>query len=543
MTQNGPGPIVSRLGSNLGRGVRLLVERATFPRDGKFWLLIRLGGELAEILPARLPFQRSAQHPSLLEVLASLESAAGDPRVAGVLLRFTDPLHGMSSALSLRRAVDGVRESGKPVVAFGDSFTAASLLVASGASRLYVPESGSVLLVGLRFDGFFLKGLLDRLDVKPEVVRVGSHKTAGDRFTRDSMSPEEREQLEALADDFYEPLVQGLARGRGLDAAAVRALIDAGPYAARAAEEAGLVDGCRYPDEVEAELPELAPGTATDAKTGRPRVLDLAVYHPLRVADAGWRPLLGDLPRIAYVVGRGTIHRGRGLRGMAADTVRELLDGLRRDEGVQGVVLRINSPGGDAVASDLIWRSVRLVAAEKPVVVSMGDVAASGGYYVAAAAHAVFAEATTVTGSIGVVGGKLDLEGFYRKVGVSRDAVERGARAGLLSESRGFTADERAAMQELFGAMYGTFLDRVAEGRNLAREDVARVAQGRIWSGVRAQGHGLVDTLGGPLDALREVARRAGLSERERYILELHPRLPQLSGLFGLLRGWPNGSW
>jgi protease-4 len=543
MSQNRPGAVVARLGANAARGVRRLVERVTLPRDGNPWLLVRLGGELAEILPPRLPFQRPPQHPTLLEALSSLERAAEDPRIAGILLRFTEPLHGMSGALSLRRAVDRVRECGKPVVAFGDSYTAPSLLVASGASRVYLPESGSVLLVGLRFDGFFLRGLFEHLGVNPEVVRVGTHKTAGERFTRDSMSAEEREQLEALADDLYEPLVEGLATGRGLDPAAVRSRIDEGPYSARAAEEAGLVDGCRYPDEVEAELSELAPDTATDPRTGRPRALDVATYHPLRVADAGWRPLLGDVPRFAYVVGRGTIHRGRGLRGMAADTVRELLDGLRRDEGVSGVVLRIDSPGGDAVASDLIWRSVRLLAAEKPVVVSMSEVAASGGYYVAAAADAVFAEATTVTGSIGVVGGKLDMEGLYRKVGISRDAVERGARAGLLSEARGFTADERAAMQELFGAMYGTFLDRVAEGRGLAREDVAGVAQGRVWSGARARGHGLVDALGGPLEALGEVARRAGLAERERYLLELHPRLPQLPGVLDLLRGWPGSSW
>ena len=542
MSQNRPGAVVGRLGANVARGVRRLVERSALPRDGKVWLLVRVGGELPEILPPRLPLQRPHPHPTLLDALTSIEHASRDPRIAGILLRFGDSLHGLSGAISLRRAVDAARERGKPVVAFGDSFTAASLLVAAGASRVYLPESGAVLLVGLRFDGFFLKGLLDRLDVSPEVVRVGTHKTAGERFTRDAMSPEEREQLEALADDVYAPLVDGLARGRGLDPEAVRDRIDRGPYGARGAEEAGLVDGCRYPDEVEAELGEIEPATARDPQSGRPRVLEVGVYHALCVADAGWRPVLGDVPRFAYVVGRGTIHRGRGMRGMAADSMRELLEGLRRDEGLRGVVLRIDSPGGDAVASDLIWRAVRLVAAEKPVVVSMGEVAASGGYYVAAAADAVLAEATTITGSIGVVGGKIDLDGLYRKVGVATDAVERGARAGLLSESRGFTADERATMQELFGGMYGTFLDRVAEGRGLAREQVEGVAQGRVWSGARARSHGLVDALGGPLEALAEVARRAGLSERDRYLLELHPRLPPLPGLLDLARGWPNGA-
>jgi protease-4 len=211
--------------------------------------------------------------------------------------------------------------------------------------------------------------------------------------------------------------------------------------------------------------------------------------------------------------------------------VRKLLDALGRDGGVRGVVLRIDSPGGDGLASDLLWRAVSQLAREKPVVASMGDVAASGGYYLASAADAVFAEAGTLTGSIGVVGGKPNLEGLYRRIGVARDAVERGARAGLLSEARGFTPDERAALREDMASLYGTFVARVAEGRGLSTQAVERVAQGRIWSGARAQALGLVDAIGGPLEALRETRRRAGLRDGERALIELHPRTSALAGL------------
>ena len=447
--------------------------------------------------------------------------------------------------LSLRRAVDRLSSRGKPFVAYGELLGAESLLVASGATKLWLPESGSVFLVGLRIESLFLRRLLEHLEVKPEVVRVGTHKTAGDRLARESMSPEEREQLEALADDLYGALVDALATGRGLDPSTVRDLIDRGPYAAPAAVEARLADGCLYPDEVERELVSMVPDSAPDEPDARPRMVDAGIYHALHGSDPGWRPLWGELPRFAYVVARGGIHRGSGTRGIASDTVRELLESLRREQGIRGVVLRIESPGGDGVASDLLWRSVSLVSREKPVVVSMGDVVASGGYYIAAAADALFAEAGTITGSIGVVGGKLDLEGLYQRIGVGREGIERGKRAGIVSEARGFTADERAALQQTLGSLYETFVDRVAQGRGLSSESMARVAEGRVWSGERARDLGLVDAIGGPLEALHEVRRRAGLRDEDRYLLELYPRLSQLPNLSSLMRLLPgrSGGW
>jgi protease-4 len=394
--------------------------------------------------------------------------------------------------------------------------------------------------VGLRLESLFLRGVLDRLDIKPEVVRIGRYKSAGERFTRDRTSPEDREQLEALADDLYGELVEGIAKGRGLAPEVVRDLIDRGPYHARAAVEAGLADGCLYPDEVERALEALMPEPPGDRPgPRRVRLVEATLYHAIRVGDTGWRPLFNGLPRIAYVVARGAIGSGRGHRGIASDGYRELFEVIRRDERVRGVVLRIDSGGGDAVASDLLCRSVSLVTEEKPVVVSMGDVVASGGYYMASAADEVLAEAGTVTGSIGVVGGKVNLEGLYRRIGVAKEAIERGARAGLLSESRGFTPDERSAVRGEMAALYETFVGRVARGRGLSVDDTREMAEGRVWSGSRARQIGLVDAIGGPLEALLAARRRAGLRRDEPVVIDRHPRLPPIPGLRDLRRWIP----
>lgn len=513
-----------RLGANASRIVRLASARISLPSDGGVWLTLRLGAPVEELRTPQLTFSRISRL-QLLDVLRVLDAAAGDPRVAGVVLRFTGPVGGMGRALALRRAIAKLREAGKPVVAWSEGFEAESFVAASAATRLAVPESGSVLLLGVRLETLHMKTLLDKVGVRPEIVSIGAYKSAGERFTRSGISPEHREQLEELADGLYAELLDAIASGRGLDRSAAQARVDAGAYSAPAALEAGLVDALRYPDEIEDELVELAPGTALRPNDGRPRLLDGGAYLALCVNDSGWRPLLGDVPHIAYVVARGAIGRGRGTRGIAADSFRQLLDGLRRDEAVVAVVLRIDSPGGDAVASDLLWRSASLLRAEKPLVVSMGDVAGSGGYFMAAAADAIFAERGTLTGSIGVIGGKADIGGLYEKVGVNADSVERGARAGMLSAGRGFTPDERAVYRDMLIAMRGTFADRVARGRGFSPEKIAALATGRVWSGGQALELGLVDEIGGPLEALADARRRAGLEEEDRYLLELHPRI------------------
>jgi protease-4 len=523
---------LGRAVSNVGRAARLGVATVAL-RGAPLVLRLRVASPLPELAPP--PFFAPEPSLSLFETLLVLRRAARDPALAAIAVRLEGPPGGLARALALRRALaDAARH--KPVLVWAESLSSEELLAASTATRLLVPESGSVFLVGLRYEGVFLRELLDKLGVTPEVVRVGAFKSAGEMLTRSTLSPEQREQLEALIEDQFAALVDGVAEGRRLDPAAVRERVDAGPFTAPAARAAGLIDDCRYPDEVEGQLRELAPALA-----GRDPLpfVDARLYLALRAADPGWAPLAREIPALVYVVARGQIVRGRGRRGVACDTYRRLLGRLAEDERVAAVVLRIDSPGGEVVASDLLWRAVQQLGREKPVVASLGDTAASGGYYVASAAQAIVAEAASVTGSIGVVGGKLDLSGLYERLGVGRDGVQRGSRAGLFSEARGFSPDERKAVREGMESAYERFVARVAEGRGLAPERVLEAAGGRVFSGSAARARGLVDTLGGPLEAVDEALRRARLDPEAPVALGVAPRMPRFGGVRNWLRLLP----
>ncbi|MGH0038102.1 MAG: signal peptide peptidase SppA [Myxococcota bacterium] len=537
-----------KLAANAYGGLRRLAVRRWLGGAQRPWLLLRLGPGTRETRPAGWFWSASEAGrqagPSLLSALRVLDAAGRDHRIGGVLLRFTGPINGWSKALALRRAVADARAAGTRVAAWAESYDAPDYLVASAAERVWLPPSGQLFLVGLRTDHFYLKGLLDRLDVRADVVKVGGYKAAAEGLLREGMSPEQREQTEAWLDDAVAELVAGVAKGRGLPESEVRARIDQGPYPAAAAREAGLVDGCAYPDELDRGLEELGAeleiGPGGDGEP-RARLVDAGAYAASGSLDPVWQPLVSHAPRIAYAVAQGTIARSDGRArlgaGIDGEAWRRRLAALAMRPEIAAVVLRIDSPGGDAVASDLLHRAVTRLAASKPVVVSMGDVAASGGYFMAAGAHRIFAEAATLTGSIGVVGGKLDLEGLYRRLGIGRESLERGARAGILSEARAFRPDEREAVRREMEALYATFVARVAEGRGLSEDAVRKLGGGRVWSGRRALGGGLVDRLGGPLEALGEAAERAGFSVDTRFGVEVHPRHP------GWLdwRGWLTG--
>ncbi len=529
--------IVRRASGNAARAARLLAARAVLGRRAPFWLLVRLEPPFEQTRTARLPFSRG-RAPSLLETLRALDAARSDPRVGGVLLRCAGAPHGYATAASLRRAVDAVRAAGKPVAAYGESMHQAEYWVASGADKLWLPETGSIHLVGLRSESMFFARLLARLDLKPEVVRVGSHKAAAESFTRESMSPESREQIEAYLDDVFGELIAAIATGRRLDAAVVRERVDAGPYRAATACEAGLADGCLYPDQVEEALANLLPASGESQASGaapRARLVDAQAYAAIHADDPGWSPLLRPRPRIAYVVASGAIQRRTGMAGISVEALSRTLRALGEDEGVRAIVLRIESPGGDALASDILWRALCVAKRDKPLVVSMGEVAASGGYFAAVAGDTIFAEAPTLTGSIGVVGGKLDAGALLEKFGVDHDAVERGRRAGLLSPLRGFTPEERNLVRRDMEAVYDVFLRRVEAGRSLTRAELADIAQGRIWSGVRALALGLVDAHGGPLEAIREARSRAGLAAEDAVALDVQPRHAPIDLVRGLL--------
>jgi protease-4 len=529
-------PVARRLLANGSRAFRRMGAAGLLPAPSGHWLRFELG----EVLPERSGGfgPGSAPHLGLLDWLRTLEAAGTDPRIGGVLIELRGTALSFAQALSLRRGIAAFQACEKPVAVWAESLTAPQYLAMSAADKIFLPPGGNLFLVGLQTERFFVRDLLQKLDVKPEVVHIGEFKSAGDLMTRTGMSEREREQIEAWQSDLFDELVHGIAEGRGLAPEVVRDLIDAGPHPVAAAKEARLVDDALYADELERALEPLAP-LPPPGHDGPRRVVrvDAASYWALEVADAGWQPLGRDLPALAYVLASGGVHRGGGARGIGSQSMGRLLDALREDPVVRGVALRVDSPGGDALASDLLYRSVDRLRREKPVVVSMGDVAASGGYYLAAAADAVFAEPGTITGSIGVVGGKLNVGGLYERMGIAKEAVQKGARAGLLSEARGFTPDERAAVRREMEAIYDTFLDRVAEGRQLPRKGLKKLAEGRIWSGKQAQSLGLVDALGGPLDALHELRRRAGLGEAESFTLTTLPRAPRIPELVASLLG------
>jgi protease-4 len=515
-----------RLLANGARAARRLAAGQVVPRDSGHWLDVRLDGAVPE--STRAGFGRSQL--GLLDLLRSLRAVQEDPRFDGVLIRIRGALSSHSRAASLARAVAELRASGRRVVVWAEGLQVDQYLIAAAADRIWLPESGALHLVGLRVERFFLRDLLERIGAKPEVVHIGRFKSAGDTFTRDAMSDEEREQLEAWQNDLFAELVSGVARGRGLEEARVEALIDGGPYPARAALDAGLIDDLVYPDEIASRLDAISLGVEAHGSDARRATLVAAdAYFFTLAGDPGFEPWLSDAPRLVQLLAIGNVGHGASPRGITTEGTGTLLEALRTDRSVRGVLLRIESPGGDALASDLLHRQVERLVREKPVVVSMGDVVASGGYYLAAAADAVYAEAGSVTGSIGVVGGKLDLSGLY----ISKEGVQRGARAGLLSEARGFSSDERAAVRREMKAIYGTFVDRVARGRALARADVEAIAQGRIWSGRRALAIGLIDGVGGPLEALRDLTERAGFEASERFPLTTNPKPSILSAWLG----------
>lgn len=523
--------------NRIADGVRRLERRVRGSALGpgrQNWLRLRIDGEPSEWTAPDFGRWRAA--PSLLDWLRCLENAADDPRIAGVMFELRGEAGRPSANAALRRAVDGLRAANKATVAWVESPGLLQYALAARCERVFAPESAQLNLLGLRVEQFYFKALLDRLDVRPDVVHVGRYKSAAEPATRNSMSETQREQLEAWQGTVFEALVQAIAGGRGIEAERVRGLVDAALFPARDAMESGLLDGCCYADELESRLDFGVDGPGR-RRLRHVEVVDAERYLALDVlAWDGAPSVRGASVDVAYYVVSGAI--GRGSRsGVVLDAFRRTIEALRVDPRVRAVVLRVDSPGGDALASDLMHRELARLRREKPVIVSFADVAASGGYYLATAADEIHAEAESVTGSIGVVGGKLDLSRLYERLGIVKESVSRGARSGLFSETSGFTAPERRAVERELGAIYGIFLRRVAEGRGLDPSGVERIAQGRIWSGAAALELGLVDRIGGPIESLARARRRSGIASWESPRMRIEPKRASLARSLAQLAG------
>jgi protease-4 len=449
--------------------------------------------------------------PLTLQALRErLDRISSDSRVRGVALRIKDIEAGWAALEEARGELLAFREAGGRVVAYlQDPVDTRSYYLACAADEVLVAPLVTVGVTGVRTRVSFFKDALDRLGVGAEVVAVSPYKSAGEPYTRNDFSPEAREQAQRLLNDRFEEVVRAMVEARGLTAEEARDAIDGAPYGPREALDAGLVDGVLYED----ELPE-----SLGAGGDRARVAEWASAR--RSLKTPYRSRVRR--RVGLVQVKGAISRGRSRRvpvpvpflggeRAGSESVVAALRGAEKNRRVGAVLLHVDSPGGDALASDLIWREVDRISAKKPVVVLMGNVAASGGYYVSAPAAHVVARRYTVTGSIGVITIRPVADRLYGKLGVNPVGLERGERAGLVDPSRPPTEDELRVLEHQIGLVYDEFKDRVSRGRNL--RDLDPIAGGRVWSGAEALERGLVDGVGGFREAFRKACELGGVGE------------------------------
>jgi protease-4 len=489
--------------------------------------------------------------PHLHRLIERIDKAAQDQRVKALVLQIESPAIGRGRGDEIRAAIARFRAAGKPVTAHLVGGSPVTYGVALACDSIAMPPAATLEITGVRAEMMFFKSMLDRFGVKAEILQVGEFKGAGEPLTRDSMSPQLRAQYEAFVGDLFEQLVTRVAEGRKLPVEKARELIDVGVFTPDQARAAGLIDAVAYEDEAidavakraRLEEPKVARDYAErkmdDDFSGLGGLVKLVEMLSGQKQD---RPA-GKGKQIAIVHLTGEIREGKGkddlLGGAAAgaETIAKAIRAAAKDEAVAAIVLRIDSPGGSALASDLIWREVKR--AGKPVVASLSDIAASGGYYVAVAADRIVAAPGTLTGSIGVVGGKVAIGPGLEKVGVRTEAVSKGRNAGWMSMSDPFTDSEREVFLGTMKDVYRLFTTKVAAGRRLDIEKVATLAEGRVFTGRMAKEAGLVDRLGTLDDAVDEARQLAGIAADEKLERLL---LPEPRGLFEDLLGASGGT-
>ncbi len=490
---------------------------ATIPREDQLFVP---GRKIAEFsLDGAYPYSPqggllSPAPEGYLTLLRRLDKAAHDPQVRGILVRVHSVPFSFAQIEEIRSLLLGARTNRKSVVVYIDGEASnGTYMLASVADRIYLHPAGGLDLVGLSAELQFFKGALDLVGVEAQYRKRAEFKSAPEQWTNTSSSDPAREEMDALLDDLAGALHGGIALGRGKTPEEVKALIDQGPFTAKEALANGLVDALVYPDEVEREL----------HKVFTQKGLFLDDDYEEAPDQAGWQPQRA----IGVIVVDGPISEGSSSSGgflsggsTGSDTVVRALDQARNTSAIKAVVLRVDSPGGSAFASDEIWRAVqRLRDDDKPVVVSMGGYAASGGYYVAANATAIYALPSTVTGSIGVYGGKYNMQGLFEKLHIETESFDRGRNASMYSMSKPFDDIQLAALDRMIGETYAQFKSKVAQGRHLSDEQVEEVARGRVWSGTAASERGLVDAFGGLYDAVDRARKEANIAEGAPYTL------------------------
>jgi protease-4 len=484
--------------------------------SGNSTLVLKIGGDLQEMEPGGVIGQFFEAPPTVRSLVDALRKAKVDRRISSVVIRPAGAAALWGKVQELRDAITDFRSSGKPIIAYLEYGGEQEFYLASACEKVFLMPSASLDLTGIASYELFLRGTLDKIGAYPDTLHIGQYKTASNTFTERTFTPAHLEMAQSLNADLYEQLIRGLADGRHKSETEIRALVDHGPFLPEDAIRAGLVDDVAYEDELDDKV-KLASGTA--------RFLNEADYRRVSPTSLG----LNRGPRIAVIYATGMIASGQSSydspsgQVLGSDTMADYLRKARADSSIKAIVLRVDSPGGSAIASDVIWREVMLTRGVKPVIASMSDVAASGGYYIAMPAHVIVAEPATLTGSIGVVMLKFVIDGTLKKLGMNVEGVSNGKYAGLYSPVRAFTPEERAKVQEQMQATYDTFVEKAADGRNTTPERIDKVGQGRVWTGRQAKEIGLVDELGGLDRALAVAKQRAKLPPDSEVEVVVYP--------------------
>ena len=474
------------------------------------------------------------QTESFSNLLAELRKAKVDTRVSAILLDINFPGIGWGKADELREAIADFKKSGKPTYAYLEMGSNKEYYIATAADKIYVPPTGDLFITGFAAQAQFYKGSLDKLGVVMEDVHVGKYKSLNESFTRKDHSPEAEEVVNAILDDYYGRVVNAVAEARQKSPEDVKAIIDNAPYNAIDAQKQNLIDGAKYRDEVYRELKNRLGYKDTDDL----RLTTSSQYKNVTPESLG----LNGGERVAIVFASGLITSGKSSNGtfggaqtMGSDTISQAIKDAADDNSVKAIVLRVDSGGGSALASDLMWHTLEYAKTKKPVVTSMGDVAASGGYYIACNSNRIVAEPSTVTGSIGVVLSKPALGGIYDWLGITNQTISRGKHAEIFATDRQWTDDERAVFQKNANFFYwDNFVPKVAAGRGKSVEQIHEVAQGRVWTGFQAKDKGLVDEFGG-LNRAVEVAKELANLPADKDVKRVVFPAPQslLASIFG----------
>jgi protease-4 len=468
------------------------------------------------------------EHPTLYQVVSALRAAAHDDRIESLVLHIEDLDWGWAKIAEVREAIKDFRASGKPVYANLSGGGEKEYLLAAAANQVSAPPLAVLWLNGLSASALFMKGTFDKLDISPNFSHAGTYKSGVEGYTRKDMSPPAREALQSLLDDLYVDLVDSLAVSRDMDADSVVAMFERGPFDTDQAWSEGLIDTVLY----QAEMDSMVVGDNQDDS----RTITLTHYIERMHHPTG--------PRIALVTAAGVISEGRSHQGaggglvLGSETIIRALQDARERSSIKAIILRIDSPGGSAPASDEIWREVERCREEKPVIASMSDYAASGGYYIAVGADSIVAQAGTITGSIGVYGGKLNILGLYRKLGLNVETVTRGPHAEMLSPYKDFSPEEAQRFQHGLETVYQTFVNRVADGRGLDSADVEQSAEGHVWSGTAALDRALVDRLGGLPEAIAMAKKLAKIPASQEVSIEVFPKVER-----NFLQRWLAALW